>query len=76
MFKQQIWHYIRELKQVKPQSSTRAFPVCGKEQNHAKKGNIRLSVAIRGSQMSVLKLPIFSVWLTLKITALKIVVSI
>ena len=43
---------------VKPQSSTRAFPDRGKEQNHAKKGNIRLPVAVRDSRTSVLKLPI------------------
>ena len=45
----------------KPQSSTRAFPVRGKEQNHAKKGNIRLPVAVCGSRTSVLKLPNFKV---------------
>ena len=43
---------------VKPHSSTRAFPVHGKEQNHAKKGNISLPVAVRRSRTSVLKLPI------------------
>ena len=39
----------------------RAFPVFCEEQTRAKKGTIRLPVAICGSQMSVLKLPIFSV---------------
>ena len=42
----------------KPQSSRRAFPVRGKEQNHTKKGNFRLPVAVRESRTSVLKLPI------------------
>ena len=39
---------------IKPQSSTRTFPVCGKEQNHIKKGNIRLPIAVLGSRTSVL----------------------
>ena len=42
---------------VKPQWSAWAFPVRGKEQNHAKKGNIQLPVAVRGLRTSVLKLP-------------------
>ena len=41
----------------KPHSSTRAFHICGKEQNLVKKGNIRLPVAVRGSRTSVLKFP-------------------
>ena len=42
---------------VKPESSTRAFPVRGMERNQAKKGTILLSVAVRGSRTSVLRLP-------------------
>ena len=38
----------------------KSFPVHGKEQNHAKKENIRLPVAVRGSKTSVLKFPIKS----------------
>ena len=33
----------------------KSFAVHGKEQNHAKKENIRLPVAVRGSKTSVLK---------------------
>ena len=33
----------------------KSFPIHGKEQNHAKKENIRLPVAVRGSKTSVLK---------------------
>ena len=36
----------------------KSFPVHGKEQNHAKKENIRLPVAVGGSKTSVLKFPI------------------
>ena len=36
----------------------KSFAVHGKEQNHAKKENIRLPVAVRGSKTSVLKFPI------------------
>ena len=36
---------------------TKAFPVRCEEQKCAKKGNIRLPVAVRGSQASVLKVP-------------------
>ena len=36
----------------------KSFPVHGKEQNHAKKENIRLPVALPGSKTSVLKFPI------------------
>ena len=36
---------------------TRAFPIRCEEQKRAKKGNIRLPVAVRGSRTSVLKLP-------------------
>ena len=43
---------------VKPQLSTRAFPVRGKEQNHTKRENIRVLVAVHGSGTSVLKFPI------------------
>ena len=40
----------------------KSFPVHGKGQNHAKKENIRLPVAGRGSKTSALKLPnIFSI---------------
>ena len=35
----------------------KSFAVHGKEQNHAKKENIRLPVAVRGSKTSVLKFP-------------------
>ena len=35
----------------------KSFPVHGKEQNHAKKENFRLPVAVRGSKTSVLKFP-------------------
>ena len=38
----------------------KSFLVHGKEQNHTIKGNIRLPVAIHGSQTSVLKFPIVS----------------
>ena len=36
----------------------KSFAVHGNEQNHAKKENIRLPVAVRGSKTSVLKFPI------------------
>ena len=39
---------------VKPKSSATVSPVRSKEQNHAKKGNIQLPVAVRGSRTSVL----------------------
>ena len=35
----------------------KSLPVRGKKQNHAKKENIRLPVAVRGSKTSVLKFP-------------------
>ena len=37
----------------------KSFPVHDNEQNHAKKENIRLPVAVRGSKTSVLKFPLF-----------------
>ena len=58
-----IFHSLEHFNTIAFETSNRrhkikSFPVHGKEQNHAKKENIRLPVAVRGSKTSMLKFSI------------------